>query len=279
MLSVYFDESGTHKSSPITAVGGLVASPQQWNRLTAEWQRILDDEGLTEFHMRHFAHSLGEFADKESWTAQRKDKLMRRLIPLIQRRVDYRTWAVVVMADFNRIIRRDGTKVAPYSAVAMACASSLRIMSIQRNLYLPYIFDQGKDSEKVFRGFDELEQKEAFRIEGLAKGDRRLCPPLQAADLHAWEVGKYFSDQAKGETSRVRGSLRELLRIPEAGVGGCVITGEQLRKLIGTVFLWRDDQQFSTPSMTEHHLTFERRAVLVPARAGEESAKVVYVRD
>lgn len=63
MLSVYLDESGTHMDgSPIVVVAGLVAPPRQWERLTTEWQKILDSEGLADFHMKDCAHLKNEFA-------------------------------------------------------------------------------------------------------------------------------------------------------------------------------------------------------------------------
>lgn len=274
-LSAYFDESGTDRRSSVAVVAGLIAPPRQWERLTVEWQRILDDEELPDFHMKHYIACQGHFLDKEHWTKERKDRLMRRLVSLMVRRVTHRCWAALVMDDFRRIVKEDKTKLAPHAAVAMSCTSALLTLALERDLYIPYVFDQGVENERVFRGFEKLQQRKQFRIGLLSKGDRKKCLPLQAADLHAYEVRKYFADQAAG-TPRLRKSFKELLRIPEAGVGGCLITGKKFKSLLGTVFLWRDDQEFSSPEMLPDELNSKRRVVLIPSTSDKEWSSVRY---
>src|SRR3977135_2130523 len=55
MLSVYLDESGTHQASRICAIGGLVATPAQWQRLSSAWEKVLADVGVSDFHASHCA--------------------------------------------------------------------------------------------------------------------------------------------------------------------------------------------------------------------------------
>ena len=49
MLSVYLDESGTHLGSNVCVMGGLVATPARWERLSTSWQKILDEVGISDF--------------------------------------------------------------------------------------------------------------------------------------------------------------------------------------------------------------------------------------
>lgn len=223
MLAAKFDESGTHPKSPIFVVAGLVAPPVQWERLTVEWQRVLDAEGLPDFHMKDYVHSRKHFAE---WKGDepRRDGLMRNLVRIITKRVDYRVWAAIDMAAYRQLIPRDTDRRMPYSICASLCASVLRDISAttHRGHFIPYMFEQGgHGSERVFRAFDKLmgsDKHDFYRMSALTKGKREKFPCLQAADLHAYEVHKYFADQVhRTQPPRFRNSFRELMKVKDAG--------------------------------------------------------------
>ena len=67
MLSAYLDESGTHKGSRICAIGCLLASPLQWERLTCSWKKVLGEVGLTDFHAADCANGAQAFKE---WGAE-----------------------------------------------------------------------------------------------------------------------------------------------------------------------------------------------------------------
>jgi hypothetical protein len=230
MLSAYFDESGTHQDSPVCVVAGLVASPKQWMRFTPAWQKILDDFDIPEFHMKHFAHSVGPF---RGWDQDRRDKLMRRLIPLIQRVASYRVWTAIVMEDYRGVFEDDDHL---FSLCAFGCASRLKWLARQRgdHFYIPYMFEHGgTGSSRAFQSFNNLLARgraDFYRMGPLSVGERRKSLPLQAADLHAYEVFKYFADQLSRSQRGVRKSYQELMRIPEAG--GYLMTWDKLRALL-----------------------------------------------
>lgn len=240
MLSAYFDESGTHPGSPICVVAGLVASPKQWARFTPAWLKILDDFGLPEFHMKHCAHFQGPFAKWDKATrSERRDKLFERLMPLIRRTVSYRVWTAIVMGEYRSMYPHDTEEENPYRIAAMGCASRLRWLAMQRgqnDLMIPYVFEHGgKGSAAIFRAFERLMnegQEDFYRMSALTVANRQKFPPLQAADLHAYEVHKYFADQMAG-TPRLRKSFRALLQIPEThpNQGGYLMNGKKLLAL------------------------------------------------
>jgi hypothetical protein len=73
-------------------------------------------------------------------------------------------------------------------------------------------------------------QQDFYKMSAVTFASRRGLPPLQAADLHAYEVYKYFSDQLAGTGRPTRRSFRELLSIPEAGGGGYLFTLDKLQR-------------------------------------------------
>ncbi|TAL03684.1 MAG: DUF3800 domain-containing protein [Rhodospirillaceae bacterium] len=71
VLKAYFDESGTHGGSLITAIGGWIGTEQTWSELEQKWLAILTeyaDKGVRYFHMAEALAQEGQFCrvDKPS---------------------------------------------------------------------------------------------------------------------------------------------------------------------------------------------------------------------
>ena len=61
----YLDESGTHAGSPVTVIGGVMASARQWHDFEAEFNRMKATHGFRIFHTTKFKARRGDF---EGWT-------------------------------------------------------------------------------------------------------------------------------------------------------------------------------------------------------------------
>jgi hypothetical protein len=64
IMKAFFDETGTHKASPITGIGGFVGSAKSWSVLEPKWQSVLNefkDKGVDWFHMSEAAARTGQF--------------------------------------------------------------------------------------------------------------------------------------------------------------------------------------------------------------------------
>lgn len=60
-LSLYCDASGNERE-PITVVGGVLATVQDWIAFRPEWNDALVIDGIKVFHANEYAYSQGEFA-------------------------------------------------------------------------------------------------------------------------------------------------------------------------------------------------------------------------
>jgi hypothetical protein len=235
MLTAYFDESGTQGSSPILVVAGLVSESKQWLKFSNEWARALERANAPYFHMKEFAHGVGAF---KGWKQEQKDNLILHLINIIMRRVKWRVWTAVVMEDYRNYFRGDTTEEYPFSFGAFGCASRLRHLATQisNNYLIPYAFEHGgKGSHNAFDSFNNLLKKgdgNFYRMMSLTVSNSTELLPLQAADLHAYEVYKYFSDQLNATGRPIRKSFERLLSIPEAGGGGYLFTFEKQRMFV-----------------------------------------------
>jgi len=63
MFTAYFDASGSPDEGKAIVVAGYVSTGEQWLEFDREWQSLLEQETVSQFHMRDFAHSLREFAE------------------------------------------------------------------------------------------------------------------------------------------------------------------------------------------------------------------------
>lgn len=87
MLTGYMDESG-HSEDPalhFAGMAGFVAPLRSWQEFEKHWQPTLDSYGLKEpFHMKDFAHSVGEFRDWGKEESKRQE-LFGKLIATIRK--------------------------------------------------------------------------------------------------------------------------------------------------------------------------------------------------
>jgi hypothetical protein len=244
-------------------MGGLVASPKQWARLTRDWQKILQDVNLTDFHAADCANGGGAFL---GWEKSDRDKLFIRFVDLTKRAVSYRVWTAVVMDDYHSIFN-DAKEKFPYSLCALGCASRLRWLAMRRgaDFAIPYVFDQGEKGKWAFAVFNRILAKrngDMFRMGALSKGDRLKIPPLQAADLHAYEVYRYFADQLAQSDRAIRGSFNELLTIADGG--GYILTGDKLEIITNGVIRQKLDGSEGPIKIPVDHLDQEHGIKLTP---------------
>jgi hypothetical protein len=61
ILTAYFDESGTHRGSPVTIMAGIMATANQWDRFRRELDKIKTKYGFRVFHSKEFKARSGEF--------------------------------------------------------------------------------------------------------------------------------------------------------------------------------------------------------------------------
>lgn len=80
VLTAYFDDSGTHAGSDVTAIGGLIGLQEDWSRFELEWKRALDHAGIKRMHLAHCNGKRGEFKD---WSYQRRSELKEKLFGII----------------------------------------------------------------------------------------------------------------------------------------------------------------------------------------------------
>jgi hypothetical protein len=224
MLRGYWDESGSadDPSCRFMGIGGLIASPESWSLIEAQWRVTLDDYALPYFHMREFAHWSGNFKQRSDWPEARRRELMSRLLGAIavgQPRVH---GAVIDLAAWRLLDKKYREAfVAPWYCCFQECARIASVYGVIDKVDMEMIFaQQAEFAGKAMPLYDSIRQRQDKGYDGFtrfAMEDMRNVLPLQSADLVAYELVKFAGHVEdvgeEWETLKPRAPFRGLLQI------------------------------------------------------------------
>lgn len=216
MLTAYFDDSGTHSKSDVVLWSGLCGNERQWALLSALWTEKLKSpspakDPLTHFHMAHCQDSRGEFA---GWNRVATDFLVHELGGIILQSGVWGVACAVYRKDWDDLVSgnwREAWGDAEQYA-AMNCFTNLSKM----RLVAPNILgeekiavafdDRPSSNEHVKSCYDIYRMSSAVGAEfaSISFVSAAKCPPLQAADLVAWEHYQFAKDRMTDRTNTPR---------------------------------------------------------------------------
>lgn len=219
MFTAYFDGSGHADSTATVVVAGFIAPIDQWLKFETSWKECLAEFGVTSLHMKHFAHSRGEYS-KWKDDEKKRQAFLGKLIKIIKRRTARSFASAVRMEDYRKVDLRFQISeyTRPYPLAAMTCVTKLiktpTLAGVDKNQIL-YVFEHGDQDQ----GQLAKTMEEAYRITPVFwKKDRSVA--FQAADLLAYEqfnVNTALSKLAAKEVlefEKLRFPLRALSEMP-----------------------------------------------------------------
>lgn len=189
MLWGYFDEAGEHHSATgnLTrlAIGGFLAPFEEFQAAIEPWQKALDNEGVSVFHMTDFEANKGEFMGWEKDKPKRERLLNNLLSVLDKARVALIGVSWPAAQSRRKVLRR--TYETCFAQVVGAAASKA---------FLDY---NAPHTNLVFAEHPEFSAVRIAELYQQAKGvadffrsctisSPQHCVPLQMADLAAYEV-------------------------------------------------------------------------------------------
>ena len=229
MFTAYFDGSGSPDEGKALAVAGYLSNVDQWSQFDLEWRKCLEDENVSSFHMRDFAHSLREFASWRNDEPRRK-RFLQRLIRITKLRVRKSIGNAVILAAYDRVNAEYMFQEylgPPYALCGMGCMKDVYRWATKpkRQYKMPTcIFEDGDKHKTEFRRlivrFPDWPDPEF--------GAKKDYLAFQAADLIAWESRKLYTEAESGTFSKLRKSLAELEKISPAW---WVYTEKELRRM------------------------------------------------
>ena len=104
IVTVYFDESGTHDSG-YTILGGWVGRLGQWATFDPKWKLLLRNSSLTYFHSKKMRQSKGEF---KGWKVEQKRAFMSMAANLALKHLEFGFTIAMKDEDYKRVYLAGG---------------------------------------------------------------------------------------------------------------------------------------------------------------------------
>lgn len=130
MLHAYFNESGTHERSIITAIGGYVGDEARWTAMEAEWLAVLmevEGLGIRSFHLSECLMADGQFARCEQPI---RNYLVNQLSRILGRHALHPLYAAVVQDDWDELNDGSAFFLAFPSPIALCFETIVRELAL-----------------------------------------------------------------------------------------------------------------------------------------------------
>jgi hypothetical protein len=216
MFTAALDASGSSEHL-VFVVAGFVAPDSAWNEFSEEWKERLAQDGLTYFHMREYAHSVGPWREWKG-DVRRRNRLYGDLMEIIKGRVSRKFGSVVAPSKLEVIDKglREHFNITGYSLAGRTIAADIRRWMKRDKISGPFrmVFEYGDEGRgKLMKMF---ESDDLPKPEFLTKHD--FCP-LQAADILAYEIFNAAERAERNQLKNLRWALGELDKLPgEPGI-------------------------------------------------------------
>jgi Protein of unknown function (DUF3800) len=203
MLTGYFDDSGSERKGPVFVLAGYLSVMEVWEQyFTPKWEKTLaKSPSLDYFKMREANRLHDAF---RGWTETQRDERVAELSdilvhqPVITSMVFAMSWD-----DFKRAEAEYPEAkgvIHPYDMLFHGIMASATARMVQFNLghQIEFVFDeQGSAGERAILTYKRIKstipKAQADLIVGSPRlADDKIVLPLQAADLLAWHVRRYW---------------------------------------------------------------------------------------
>lgn len=212
MFTAYYDDSGSPDDTLAVVVAGFVATDEQWPHFERNWNDTLRQFGISHFHMKDFAHSVGEFS-KFKQNKESREFFLRQLLSHIKLRVIYTNGHAVLMDAYRKVNETYALQYAfpPYALAGRTCIARINLWAERQGISkneIQHVFEDGS------AGRTKLYES-VFRDHGLEVTFKKKseCVVLQAADLFAYEIlaaNRFIFEKGIVDFDRLRYPIRQL---------------------------------------------------------------------
>lgn len=218
MLKAFFDDSGTHDTSPVIVMGGLIADEADWIGLEAEWLALRNALGIRKMRMSDCEGARGDFGKFDRDARDRAIAGFREIIikaqPLMLiSAVSRASWDdATARSDLLRI------HATPLDLLFNNCMQkAMRWRPSAERDSVVATFDSRDQNLPVWKRLGSgYEQRYPENLAGFAFSNMERVLPLQAADMIAYEGFRHMCERVKLDCEPTpRSNFSELMdRIP-----------------------------------------------------------------
>jgi hypothetical protein len=208
MFTAYFDDSGHPAKGPELVVGGFLSTVSRWRTFEDEWTEVLNEFGVTAFHMKEFTASSGEFSE---WKGNegRRIAFLKRLIKTVKKRAMASVSSAMLMDEYREVdsIYKLSEFVAPYAVCGVNTLHKTQVWLKEHGYptdQLECIYEDGTGHKGAFVDLADRMGFPSPKFE-----PKNKIRALEAADFISWELGKIIRD-VSNDTFRIRATIDAL---------------------------------------------------------------------
>jgi hypothetical protein len=204
MLKIFMDETGVHDDAEMVAVSAYISNPKVWRAWTKDWnarkrQVPNGHQPIKIFHSTDCANFRNEF---DGWTKDERDPYVAQLLPVIPAHPlagivigVHLTEMEQAFRDHPELIEMFGT---PYTACFQWAISTIVEIATehgrgQRMAFVHEINDYKGECLKAFEYIETYLNPRKIPMT-IGFGSKEQYTPLQAADVLAYEGGKFLKN-------------------------------------------------------------------------------------
>lgn len=197
MLTAFVDDSGSGGDSPWVVLAGYVGTVCDWAGFDSNWSKVLESQPRIEYFKSSEAESLkGQFLGA---SVDQRNAKIEALINVVGRHAQRAICARMRQEDYNDIIRPNVPEIWDDAYFFLFPAFIVAVLSMEKyhgkSEPAEFICDSSQRVDKrAVKLYDQLNRLPQFagRIIDVSFQSDKECLPLQAADLLAWQVRRFF---------------------------------------------------------------------------------------
>jgi hypothetical protein len=197
MLKAFVDDSGSGGDSPWVVLAGYVGTVCDWVGFESDWSKVLESQPRIEYFKSSEAESLkGQFVGA---SIDQRNAKIEALIDVIGRHAQRAICARMRQDDYNEVIRPNVPEIWDDAYFFLFPAFILAVLGMEKyhgnSEPAEFICDSSqrvdKRAAKLYHQLKQFPQFAGRIIDVFFRSDKEFLP-LQAADLLAWQVRRFF---------------------------------------------------------------------------------------
>ena len=200
MLKAFIDDSGSGGESPWFVLAGYVGTADGWNAFDPLWLEMLHQHPRIEYFKAVEAERLHPRGQWAGVSVEQRNAKMDGLIRVIARCARRAVSARIRQSDYDQFVKGNVPPMwdSPYYMLqTFVIGAAVGIEQISGDCEsVEFVFDEEQRHEKrLVDMLPGLKAMDALRgsLANVSFRNDRNCLPLQAADLVAWQIRRFFS--------------------------------------------------------------------------------------
>jgi hypothetical protein len=215
MIYGFFDDSGKENQSgnPYVVMAGYFGSLESWLELSRQWIDLLIKHGVSGIHMKVLIPISGEYKER-GWDLPKRDAVMAEFLHVLHQ-AKMTGIGIAVDTEAWRAIKKEHPEYASWFGTAQEFCLQRIARRIADHLHhvaqedqMTLVWDRDREFAvsrvKFYGGLIGHDPRANELISAIMFADPKRYPPLQRADVLAWETRKELTQKADGYKSTRR---------------------------------------------------------------------------